>query len=63
MGNVTPARRAALQKELLEIEAELKQLQQRFGEMKKRAVGARSGAVSRRDAREIDQIRKQLGIG
>ena len=63
MGNLTPARRAALQKELGEVEAELKQLHQRFGDIKKRAMGARSGAASRRDAREIDQIRKQLGLG
>lgn len=45
-----------------DVEAEIKLLQERFKDIKKRSRGVVEGAISRRDARDLVKIRKQLGI-
>ncbi|MFH1078303.1 MAG: hypothetical protein V1745_03430 [Patescibacteria group bacterium] len=47
---------------LKEIEAELKAIQRRFQGIKKRSQTAISSAISKQDAKAIEDIRKKMGL-
>ena len=59
---LTAKKKAEYQKRLKEIEAELKNLQTQFRDLKKRAHGSRNKASKADDASKIDAIRKKLGL-
>lgn len=55
------AKKAGLERRLLQIENELKVLQRQFPDIKKKAKHAILGATKKRNAKKIDEIRAGLG--
>ena len=61
-GYMPNSKKAELQKELKEIELQLKNLQQQFLDIKNRSKNSVSSARKRADERKLSELRKQLGI-
>tara|TARA_Y100000031_G_C8084903_1_gene321381 strand:- start:503 stop:700 length:198 start_codon:yes stop_codon:yes gene_type:complete len=60
--SLTTKKKARYKKRLKEIEAELKNLQTQFSDLKKRAHGSKEKAIKADDSGKIDKIRKKLGL-
>lgn len=60
MNNQT--QKTALLKRMAEIKLELKTLQQKFKEIKKQAKEIRKNAVTRKDNKEIEDVRKKIAL-
>ena len=51
-----------LLKHLKEIEAELKNIQEEFGKIKKRTMDVTKKAYTKKDESSIDKLRKKIGL-
>ncbi|MDD4995124.1 MAG: hypothetical protein PHW53_01490 [Patescibacteria group bacterium] len=62
MAKMTAKKREEYRKRLLGIETELISLQAKLRDLKKRSRKVREDGMASRDQREIEKIRKQIGL-